>query len=232
MAKFYAFVASDIVGSDTELYPLPVFGSPYGTNNAAIVLYTTSYIIINNFSSSTNLQSIIDFEMLPSFVPGEGEVRSLWQANAGDIYSNLAYAALLNTPGPNAGFTSTPTADVFQFLFAFDDSVHGSDAGDKLCGWAGKDNIWGGESLDEFYYGKGMGKDSIMDYVKGENVVLDDGVSNNFKKLKKEYKIKYKDNKDLTKIKLGDGDLLKIHGVDTQKELKHALVFDDFTDFA
>ena len=78
--------------------------------------------------------------------------------------------------------------------------------------------------------GKGMDRDKIMDFEKGEDLYIDDSIATKFKKLKK--MAKYNENKDMTKIKAGDGDVLKVYGIDTQKELKQAVVFDDFTDFA
>lgn len=157
-------------------------------------------------------------------------MEQVWKADSGDSYSFADVQSLLFLPGPVPGFTASSEQDVNQFWFKFDDRIHGSEFDDMLCGWAENDKMWGGDGEDEFYYGKGMDRDKIMDFEKGEDLYIDDSIATKFKKLKK--MASYNENKDMTKIKAGDGDVLKIYGIDTQKELKQAVVFDDFTDFA
>lgn len=157
---------------------------------------------------------------------GAGDVEQFWKADAGDSYSASEFVAILGVPGPGTGTEQ----DFNQFLFKFDDQIHGSEYDDMLCGWAGNDRSWGGGGDDKFYYGKGMDRDRIMDFEKGEDLYIDNSIANKFKKLKK--MAKYNEKKDMTKIKAGDGDVLKVYGIDTKKEFKQAVVFDDFTDFA
>ena len=89
--------------------------------------------------------------------------------------------------------------------------------------------MWGGEGDDEFYYGEGMGKDKIMDLNKNDDtVILDEDLVDSFSQLKKDVQLK---NEKIV-IKFDSSDKLFIYGIDSLKDLKNVVAFDDFTDFA
>ena len=74
-----------------------------------------------------------------------------------------------------------------------------------------------------------MGIDKILDLNKNDDtVVLDEDLVSNFKALKGDVKLKT----DKIVIKFDSSSKLFIYGIDTLKELKSVVAFDDFTDFA
>ncbi len=246
MAKFYAISEADTVGTINPL-PFPAVAFPLtGSTNAFFYGSPplSDYYVLNvtpSFSPTADIASFAHIKSSGPFVPGAGEVQQVWKADSGDHYaqgsigtpSDDTFLGLAATASPSDATKANGTEQQLnQFFFKFDDKLHGSDFNDKLCGWEGMDKEWGGEGADWFYYGKGMGKDSIMDYNKkeGDQLHIDDSVATKYKQLYK--MVKYNTNKDFTKIKAGNGDNLKVYGIDTQKELHHAVHFDDFTDFA
>ena len=220
MAKFIAFTAADTVGSKTETVPA-YYSEPYGTDGEYILTAAGGYALAGR--DSANVVHISKFSD-GTFPLGSDPLEWVWSADNGDSYSYGTLQSLQATE-------TTKTESVHQFLFAFDDKIKGSDFDDMLCGWDGKDKMWGFDGADQFYYGKGMGKDEICDFdKKKDEIVLDDSAATKFKKIAK--KAKYNEKKEFTQLSFGDGDKLKIYGIDTKKELKKALAFDDFTDFA
>ena len=117
----------------------------------------------------------------------------MWKADCGDADAAPSLFTMLFTPGPNPGFTATTTEKVFQFLFSFDDKIHGSEFDDKLCGWADDDYLWGNGGDNDFYYGKGMDRDKIMDFSKeNDDLYFDNNIASTFKQLKKDGEIQHK----------------------------------------
>jgi hypothetical protein len=170
---------------------------------------------------------------------GAGDVKRVWKADSGDSYLlgdesvasvDTYFGLVLTQKVGDPAKTFGTEQQINQFFFKFEDKIHGSDEDDKLCGWAEDDELWGGEGDDEFFYGKGMGVDKVWDYKVGDDeLVLDDSVAEKFKDLKGDYK--FKSNGSVV-INAGGGEKLIVFGIDTKKELKNALSFDDFTDFA
>jgi RTX calcium-binding nonapeptide repeat (4 copies) len=229
MAKFYATAEADIVGNMNPLPPLTNYFLNSPTSVAAV--YPTEYYVLNadSLAATANLLSLTLFKSSPPPTPGvgvgAGDVQQFWKADSGDSYSAAEFVTILGIPGPGIGTEQ----DVNQFLFKFDDKIHGSSEDDMLCGWAGKDSMWGNDGSDEFYYGEGMGKDKILDLNKKKDaVILDTDLVKNFKKLKGDVKLK----NDKVVLKFDSSDKLVIHGIDTLKDLKKVVSFDDFTDFA
>lgn len=223
MAKYVALVAADTVGDPNETIeaptPICVFVAPGYIN----VIYSAEYKV-GKLDDSNNLLWINKFKYADEQYRGGDELTSVWKNPDGESYSYTEYSNLYANP-------DTTTEQVNQFYFKFDDKIKGSHEEDHLCGWAGDDKMWGFEQADTFYYGKGMGKDEICDFeYKKDQIMLDDSAGTKFKKVAK--KAKYNEKKEFTQLKLGDGDKLKIYGIDSRKELKKSLAFDDFTDFA
>jgi len=245
MAKFSAFSEVDIVGSMVSL-PLPLSANSLtGSPNAFFVFVPPSpppeYFIFNTDSNFLPAASITSFSQIASATPfaiGAGQVQQIWKADSGDSYpmgtagvaSDDTFFGLLFAPkAGDPTKTHGTEQQVNQFFFKFDDYIHGSNEDDMLCGWAGKDKVWGNEGDDEFYYGEGMGKDKFMDVnKKKDEVILDTDLVKNFKKLKGDVKLK----NDKVVLKFDSSDKLVIYGIDTLKDLKKVVAFDDFTDFS
>ena len=233
MAKFYANFEADIVGTMDPLPPLSSLFLNSGTSVAAV--YPTEYYVLNTDSILPTAQ-LLSLTAFKSSVPptsggggnvgvGAGDVEFFWKADSGDSYLASEFIGILGVPGPGTGTQQ----ELNQFLFQFDDQIHGSEFDDMLCGWAGKDKVWGNEGDDEFYYGEGMGKDKFMDVnKKKDEVILDTDLVKNFKKLKGNVKLK----NEKVVLDFVSSDKLVIYGIDRLKELKKILSFDDFTDFA
>jgi Ca2+-binding RTX toxin-like protein len=101
------------------------------------------------------------------------------------------------------------------------DQLFGLDGDDFLNGGQGKDQLSGGEGADTFVFNKGSGKDTIMDFEVGVDVIQiakgglkgikdADDIVKHAKQLK---------NGDL-EINLGKGTKIVLKGVDI-KDLKH-----------
>ena len=89
--------------------------------------------------------------------------------------------------------------------------------------------MWGGEGDDEFYYGEGMGRDEILDFnKKDDEVIFDEDLYDTFRQLRKDVKLK----NDKVVVKVDSDDQLTIYGIDTLKDLKKVVAFDDFTDLS
>ncbi|MCB1486799.1 MAG: hypothetical protein KDJ88_04975 [Bauldia sp.] len=243
MAKFFAFEAADTVGSEDLIPYNPGFASPVGSSYSFWFVdnpVPTEYYVFNSDSPLTgpvfpgSITSWARFESFQPFSPtniGAGDVKEAWKADSGDTYSTNDLLTMIYKPDPaTPGFTGFTYQDLEQFWFGANDRIHGSEEGDMLCGWAGNDKMWGNGGNNKFYFGQGMDKDKIMDFSKAnDDLYLDEDFASTFKQLKK--MVTYNVNKNITKIKDG-GDVLKVYGIDTQKELKSVVHFDDFTDFA
>ena len=233
MAQFYAVSEVDLVGSMDPL-PIPTVGSaPITVNNFAVVNSTEYYNfnVDSTFIATPDIKSWSHLKYTAPYNNGIGETDQVWKADSGDSYSLLDLIAILVTPsGTDPTKTAFTEQDFNQFFFEFNDRIHGSEEDDMLCGWAGNDRMWGNGGNNKFYFGQGMDKDKIMDFSKAnDDLYLDEDFASTFKQLKK--MVTYNTNKNITKIKDG-GDVLKVYGIDTQKELKSVVHFDDFTDFA
>ncbi|MCB1502360.1 MAG: hypothetical protein KDK07_21695 [Bauldia sp.] len=232
MAKFYATGEADIVGS-TDLISLPTVGAaPVTTNNFAVVNTTDYYDFYTEtapIALGSNIKSWSHLTYNGPFTTGKGEVDQMWKADSGDTYLLSDIIALFVTPGVVLGKTAFTEQEGNQFFFKFDDAIHGSDEDDMLCGWAGKDKIWGEEGDDEFYYGQGMGKDKIMDLnKKKDSVILDTDLVKNFNKLVGDVVLK----NGKVVLKFSSSEKLVIYGIDNFSDLKKVVAFDDFTDFS
>jgi len=250
MAKFSAISEVDIVGS-MESFTFPPISVPVpGSTTAFFLGYTPPvpplhYYIFNvdtaGFPPTANVTSFAQFKPPMPPVPaavGAGDVNHAWKADPGDSY----LLGMQGTPNPDtlhglmgSAKPGDPTKtfgteqQINQFFFKFDDKIHGSHEDDMLCGWAGKDKVWGNEGDGEFYYGEGMGKDKFMDVnKKKDEIILDTDLVKNFKKMKSDVKLK----NDKVVIDFVSSDKLVIFGIDRLKELKKVVSFDDFTDFA
>jgi len=244
MAKFYAITEADIVGT-TDSLPFPVAVPVTGTTSALLLAFSiaTDYFIYNTsapgFGPAVSLTSGTHFATPTPFAFGAGPVQDVWTADPGDSYLlgtagtaslDTFFGLVLTAKVGDPTKTHGTEQQINQFLFKFEDSIHGSDEDDKLCGWAEDDDLWGGDGDDEFFYGEGMGVDTIKDFKVGDDeLVLDDSVAEKFKDLKGD--VKFKNNGSVV-INAGGGEKLIVFGIDTTKELKNALSFDDFTDFA
>lgn len=230
MARYYAITVADIVGS---MDPLPAPSSFFVNSTTSIaVTYPNEYSIINTTSLANDAEvtSVTYFTSPVSPTPGigvgAGDVAAFWKPDSGDGYLANDLLAILGIPVPPTGTEQA----LNQFLFQFDDKIRGSEFDDMLCGWAGNDTMWGGEGDDRFYYGKGMDKDKIRDFDrKDDKIILDNSIANKFKQIKND--VKFKKN-DKVVIDAGGGDKLIVWGIANKKQLKQALSFEDFTDFA
>jgi len=244
MAKFSAISEVDIVGSMDSLTFPPAFGAVPGSTTALFIGFAplSEYYIFNTtppgFGPASNVTSFSQLKSAVPFAVGAGDVEQAWKADSGDSYllgtigvanDDTLFGLMLSPKVGDPTKTHGTEQKINQFFFKFDDYIHGSDEDDMLCGWAGKDKVWGNEGDDEFYYGEGMGKDKFMDVnKKKDEVILDTDLVKNFKKLKGDVKLK----NDKVVLKFSSDEKLVIYGIDTMKDLKKVLSFDDFTDFS
>jgi hypothetical protein len=242
MAQFSAVSEADIVGNMVSLPFPPVQGALPGSPNAYFMVFSpgTDYYIFNTNAPFAPTASVASFSHLTSAVPfvaGAGQVDQIWKADtdaylwgtAGSASTDTLLGLLATAKLGDATKTNGTEQQVNQFFFKFDDKIHGSSGNDKLCGWAGQDSMWGNDGDDEFYYGKGMGKDKILDLNKShDQAIFDTDLVENFRELRKDAKLK----SGQIDIKFDSSDKLTIVGIDTLKELKKVVAFDDFTDFA
>lgn len=245
MAQYFAISEADIVGSMESLPFPPNAAAVPGSPNAFFIRFApfSDYFTVNTNPDfvvpTATLTSFTQFESPTPLAIGAGAAKGAWKADSGDSYllgaastpSNdtyfgLAFSAKVGDPTKTHGTEQ----QINQFWFKFEDKIHGSGEEDKLCGWAEDDMMWGGEDEDEFYYGKGMGKDKVMDFeYKKDTLVLDDSVAEKFKGLKGD--VKFKKNGSAI-INAGSGDKVIVYGIDNTKELRKSISYDDFTDFA
>ena len=244
MAKFTALSETDIVGSTDSLPFPPSISSVAGSTTAFYTAFSpfTDYYIFNTsppgFAATATITSFSHLSLPSPFAAGAGQVNQIWKADPGDTYlmgqggtpSTDTYLGLaLTAKVGDLTKTNGTEQQINQFFFKFDDAIHGSDEDDMLCGWAGKDKIWGEEGDDEFYYGQGMGKDKIMDLnKKKDSVILDTDLVKNFNKLVGDVVLK---NGKMV-LKFSSSEKLVIYGIDNFSDLKKVVAFDDFTDFS
>jgi hypothetical protein len=243
MAEFSAITEVDIVGSKNFLLFPPALAAVPGSTDAFVYgtgLLSEYYIFNTSPPGFLPTSTITSFSHLKSSVPfviGAGEVEHIWKADSGDSYllgttivadKNTLFGLIAAVNPTDPTKAAGTEQELNQFFFKFDDSIHGSDEDDKLCGWAGDDMMWGNLGDDEFYYGKGMGIDKIMDCDKNDDtVIFDTDLYENFRQLKKDAKY----GNDKVTIKVDSDEKLYIYGIETRKELKAVADFDDFTDF-
>lgn len=244
MAKFLAISAADIVGSMDSL-SFPEADNIDGSQTAFFVAFPpfTDYSIFNTnapgFGPAASITSFSTLSIALPFAPGAGAVNNVWRADSGDSYLlgdegtpslDTYFGLVLTAKVGDPTKTHGTEQQINQFFFKFEDKIHGSDEDDKLCGWAEDDDLWGGEGDDEFFYGEGMGKDTVRDFKVGEDeLFLDDSVAEKFKDLKGD--VNFKNNGSVV-INAGGGDKLIVFGIETTKQLKSSLNYDDFTDFS
>lgn len=115
------------------------------------------------------------------------------------------------------------------------DSLFGDGGNDYMLGGGGKDRIdpgsgkdkaSGGGGKDSYYFAEDYDKFVVIDYNKKEKIYIDDSLTTRWKKLKK---IAEDYNKGV-KINFGDGDVLKLKGVDVSDLRKKSFKFVDHVD--